>query len=697
LSKVSITVSGICEAVDNLKYRPGSVKYKAIKAIQSFYTSEKMINELYRIDTDTLIDMVWQVGTDPKKLKSKRRNFYSIKSAINTDLEKLSKKGKNPDNIIIAETNIFDMTEEAKTSLLQSFSDAVKTGDVDIEKATGILKAVTEFLETLDLPESENKSNDIISEIKKVLSKMGGRLFEEGEGEAAEENEIGGDEQIQEIEVNEDEEIEEIEIDEDEEIELDEDIDEIEAVDDEEVEEIELDEDEEIEEVDDEDLEEIELDEDEEIEEVEDIDDDAEEIELEADEDLEEIEAVDDEDIEELDEIELDEDEEIEEVDDGDLEEIELDEDEEIEEVEDIDDDVEEIELEADEDLEEIEAVDDEDIEELDEIELDEDEEIEEIDDEGLEDIELDEDEEIEEIDLGDDETLEELDELDEDEQKALEEFRKSKEMANHFDETLGDREKKFNAYIKVPAGTYTVGTQKALKASLELQQFEMPLIYLAKYPVINSLFEIFIEQTGYVTTAEKKGFGTVYHARYSKKGNKTTWRKEAGLKEIKGACWYHPNGPGSSLHGKRNHPVVQISVEDAIVYASWIGRRLPSEAEWEAAARTDLGLPFPWGNTFNPAALNIESSGYSDTTPVDEYDDFSNEFGVTDMLGNVMEWTQDSQYPPFKTRKKTKYNIAKGGAWNATDKLTISSRGLYRQDFTSNTIGFRCISELFQ
>ena len=269
--------------------------------------------------------------------------------------------------------------------------------------------------------------------------------------------------------------------------------------------------------------------------------------------------------------------------------------------------------------------------------------------------------------------------------------------MAEHFDDTLGEREKKFNAYVKIPEGIYTIGTQKSLKASLELQQFEMPLVYMGKYPVTNALFEIFIEQTGYVTTAEKKGFGTVYHARYQKKGNTASWRKQAGSQDVKGACWYQPTGPGSTLHEKRNHPVVQVSVEDAIAYASWIGRRLPTEAEWEAAARTDLSLKYPWGNTYDSKALNIEKTGLSDTSPVELYDNWANEFGMTDMLGNIMEWTADTEFPPFKTRDKRKYNVAKGGAWNASESITISSRGLYTQEFTSNTIGFRCISELFQ
>ncbi|MCG8637372.1 MAG: formylglycine-generating enzyme family protein [Desulfobacterales bacterium] len=607
MANVSITLSGITQAIEELNYRQGSVKQKAITAIQSFYTSEEALQELQAIDTDTLVKMIWDVGDDVSRIRSKRRNFSSLKSSINSDLKKLVKKGLNQENIVIADANIFDMTEEAKNNLLHSFTDAVKTGDINLAKATDILKAVTDFLDEIDISVTQDESVDIISEIKKVLSKLGGHILE-GEGEDA----------VEEVEIDEDEEIEEIEIDEDE------------------------------------DLEEIELDEDEDIE-----------------------------------EIELDEDE--------DIEEIELDEDEELEEVDELDEDIEEVELGEDEEIEEVEFDEDEDLEE---IELDEDEDIEEIEldeDEDIEEIELDEDEDVEEIELDEDEELEEVDELDEEELQALEDFRNARELAEHFDDTLGEREKKFNAYIKIPEGTYTVGTKKALKASLELQQFEMPLVYMAKYPVTNALFEIFIEQTGYVTTAEKKGFGVVYSARYEKKGNTASWNKQAGSKDVKGACWYQPTGPGSTLHEKRNHPVVQVSVEDALAYTSWIGRRLPTEAEWESAARTDLGFKFPWGNQFDPQGLNIEKTGISDTSPVDTYDAFANEFGMADMLGNVMEWTSDSERPPFKTRDKRRYNVAKGGAWNAGQDITISSRGLYRKDFTSNTIGFRCISELFQ
>ncbi len=302
----------------------------------------------------------------------------------------------------------------------------------------------------------------------------------------------------------------------------------------------------------------------------------------------------------------------------------------------------------------------------------------------------------METIELAEDETLEEIDELDENELKALEEYRKKKELAEHFDEILGDREKKFNQYTTVPEGKYTVGTKKSIKSNLELQEFDMPRVYIGVYPVTNALFEIFIEHTGYLTTAEQKGFGRVYHSRFKKNTAGTTWKKSVGSEDVKGACWYQPWGPDSTLHGKRNHPVVQVSVNDAEAFASWIGRRLPTEAEWEAAARTDLGYIYPWGDEFNIKAFNIEQSGFSDTCAADEYDAFANEFKIVDMLGNVMEWTSDLETSPFPSQKNITYCIAKGAAWNSKNDAVISSRGLFKPGFTSNTIGFRCLSEIF-
>jgi formylglycine-generating enzyme required for sulfatase activity len=609
LANISISLEGIDQAIANLNYRPNSVKQKAIFAIRAFYTSEESIKQLDSINTDILIKSIWNVGDNLSKIKSKRRNFSSIKSSINTDLEKLSKKEQNSENIIIADSNVFDITEEAKNDLLNSFSDTVKTGDMDLDQAATILKTVADFLEDYHPEDTDTDPGDIANQLKNILDKITkGTLFDGDEG-PDEDTEEGDDhnEDVEEIELDEDEELEEIEeLDE-----LDEDI--------EEIEEIEIDEDEELEEIDtDDDIEDIELDEDEELEETEDLD--------------------------------------VAEALDG------VGEDETLEEADDLDEDVEEIELDEDEELEEIEEL----------------------------------DEDIEEIEIDEDEELEEIDELDEDELKALEEFREKKELAEHFDETLGEREKKYNKYVKVPEGKYTIGTKKSIKSSLELQQFDMPEVYISIYPVTNSLFEIFIEETGYVTTAEKLGYGRVYSSRFKKNAMGSTWNKTAGSEDIKGACWHKPFGPDSSLHEKRNHPVVQVSVDDAITFASWIGRRIPTEAEWESAARTDMGYKYPWGNDFNPQAVNIEQSGLSDTSSVDEYDAFANEFKIVDMLGNILEWTSDLETPPIKSKKPMKYCVAKGAAWNTKKDATISSRALFKPGFTSNTIGFRCISEIF-
>ena len=648
MANISITLEGIHKAAAQLNYRPGSVKYKALAAILSFYTTEDAIQSLHRIDTDTLVKTVWDVGSDRSKIKSKRRNYFSLKSAINADLMRLSSKDKNPENIMITDANIFDMTEDAKNNLLSSFSDAIKTGDVDLQQATDILKVLTDFLDEFQTDEKTEASRDIIEQIQNLLTRISQGVptddtqMPDSEG-GTEEPMTEADDLLEEVE----------------EIEEDEDLEEVE----------EQDEEEEL----------VALDPDEEL------------VELEEDQDLAET-ADDDQDTGSDETDSFDEDDELVEVDEAedpaeDSEEIVLDEDEALEEIEaqDVPDDLEDLEtLDEDDDIAELD-------EDTEEIALEEDEELVELDEEET----LDED--TEEIVLEDDEDLEEVDELSDEELQALEDFRQKQALAEEFDEALGEREKKFNAYVKVPGGIYTVGTKKSgASFGLELQQIEMPEVYVGRYPVTNALFEIFIDNTGYQTTAEKTGFGTVFSSRFKSSGNQASWHKSSGSKQVKGACWYQPHGPGSSLHKKRNHPVVQVSVEDAFAYASWIGRRLPTQAEWEAAARTDLGYRYPWGNDFAVQALNIEDSGLADTSQVDAYEMHANAFAIVDLLGNVMEWTADVEMPPAAAAGGSPLCIAKGGAWNSGPQVTISSRGLYKNGFTANTIGFRCISELF-
>jgi formylglycine-generating enzyme required for sulfatase activity len=638
LANISITLEGIREAAASLNYRAGTAKHKTLAAIQSFYTSEDAVHALHHIDTDILVKAIWDVGENNAKILAKRRNFSSLRSAINADLKRLSRKDKNPENIIITDANIFDMTEDAKNNLLSSFSDAIKTGGIDLQQATGILKALTDFLDEFQMDGHTEESLDIIEQIKNLLKRIShdipaddAQAQDGGGGES-------GEEDTEKIILDEDEVLEEVE-------ELDEDaeIEEIEALDDDDRI-IESDEDEEL----------VALAPDEEL------------VELEADQDLEETAS----DASDEDTAPREDDNEEIDAPDEDLEEVtEPAEDEEMEEVEILDEDDRITEVDEDEELVALEPD-----EELDEEET------------------LDED--IDEIVLDEDEDLEEVDELTDEELQALEDFREKQALAKEFDDTLGEREKKFNAYVKVPKGIYTVGTKKERTAMLELQQFPMPEVHIARYPVTNALFEIFIDKTGYQTTAEKCGFGTVFFSRYKRKGNQASWHKSAGSSQMNGACWYQPHGPGSSLHEKRNHPVVQVSVEDAFAYASWIGRRLPTQAEWEAAARTDLGYRYPWGNDFATRALNIEASGQADTCPVDAYELHANAFTLVDMLGNVMEWTSDVEKLSVTNISDQTFCIAKGAAWNSSSEVSISSRGLYKNGFCANTIGFRCISE---
>jgi formylglycine-generating enzyme required for sulfatase activity len=211
---------------------------------------------------------------------------------------------------------------------------------------------------------------------------------------------------------------------------------------------------------------------------------------------------------------------------------------------------------------------------------------------------------------------------------------------------------------------------------------------------VTNHLFELFTEKTGYVTTAERLGYGMVYKGRYryitdDKSGRRVLeWNSSLKSEKVEGACWIQPLGPGSTLHGKRNHPVVQVSLEDAMAFAAWTGKRLPTEQEWEAAARTPLGLDYPWGKRPDSGKCNIEASAIGDTTPVDKYQKGANKYEIYDLIGNVMEWTSSSDSKDMVT-----LFVAKGGCWISGENITLASRSLINPKSPSNILGFRCIA----
>jgi formylglycine-generating enzyme required for sulfatase activity len=277
--------------------------------------------------------------------------------------------------------------------------------------------------------------------------------------------------------------------------------------------------------------------------------------------------------------------------------------------------------------------------------------------------------------------------------------LKKDKLLAEEFDGFLGSMDRYYNHYILIDGGEYLIGSRHPKKDESAEQTIQLYPFYFGRFPVTNGLFEIFVEKTGYKTTAEKIGYGTVYYGRYEKKINDqtglitATWNASLYCKVVKGACWYRPSGPESTLHHKRNHPVVQISLEDAAAFAAWTGKRLPTENEWEAASRTARGWIFPWGHEWKNDTGNFEDSGIADTTPVDKYAEFENDFGIVDVLGNVLEWTDSGVNMPPQESDASTYRIAKGGSWVSGNDIRLFSRFKLEPESHSNILGFRCVA----
>ncbi len=275
----------------------------------------------------------------------------------------------------------------------------------------------------------------------------------------------------------------------------------------------------------------------------------------------------------------------------------------------------------------------------------------------------------------------------------------KAKLLSESFDRDLSVRERFYNQHILIKGGNYITGSRDVTKNELPEQRVHLQDFYIGKFPVTNTLFEVFVDRTGYRTTAERQGYGFVYTPRSQRRKNIMTgteefiWNKHLQYKKVQGAFWYQPNGPNSSLYNKRRHPVVQISLEDAHAFAAWTGKRIPTEKEWEAAARTSRGYVYPWGNQWKDNACNIEKSYFGDTTTVDKYLEFAGESGVADTLGNVLEWTLDIWESPESGEKNIDMYVVKGGSWISNSLINLSGRYPMDKKTSSNVLGFRCVA----
>jgi formylglycine-generating enzyme required for sulfatase activity len=251
---------------------------------------------------------------------------------------------------------------------------------------------------------------------------------------------------------------------------------------------------------------------------------------------------------------------------------------------------------------------------------------------------------------------------------------------------------------------------------------------WIDRYPVTNAEFRAFVAATGYITVCERPPDPALYpeadpvllvpgSAVFRKPSGPVSLRNSRAWWEyLPGADWRHPQGPDSSVDGCDNHPVVHIAYADACAYAAWAGKALPTEAEWEFAARGGLdGATYAWGEAFAPAGRpmanvwhgrfpweNLKPDGYG-TTPVDAFP--ANSYGLNDMIGNVWEWTASFFAPPGAGLEKSccttsepafALRVVKGGSYLCAPNFCLRYRPAARQgeavDTSTCHIGFRCV-----
>ncbi len=240
---------------------------------------------------------------------------------------------------------------------------------------------------------------------------------------------------------------------------------------------------------------------------------------------------------------------------------------------------------------------------------------------------------------------------------------------------------------------------------------------WIERTAVTNRQFANFVTATGYLTVAERFGWSFVFGGQLPAGFPETRAVLDAPWwRQVHGACWSHPEGPQSTIATRLDHPVVHVSWDDALAYCEWAGRRLPTEAEWEYAARGGLVQQrYPWGDDLTPGGVhrcnvwqgdfpvtNTGEDGYLATAPADSFP--PNGFGLFNMTGNVWEWCSDWFDPAFHiSGPRTNpvgppagsVRVIRGGSYLCHEsycfRYRVAARSSNTPDASTGNTGFRC------
>jgi sulfatase modifying factor 1 len=281
---------------------------------------------------------------------------------------------------------------------------------------------------------------------------------------------------------------------------------------------------------------------------------------------------------------------------------------------------------------------------------------------------------------------------------------------------------------VKLDGGPFLMGTDtsEGFPADGEgpVREVTVDSFYIDAYPVTNAAFAEFVSATGYQTESERLGWSFVFQGhipaeRYSELVEATVPAAPWWCK-VSGASWLHPEGPDSSIKGRDNCPVVHVSWNDCQEFCRWAGKRLPTEAEWEFAARGGLVQKiYPWGDDLTPEGrhrcniwqgtfptLDLAEDGFSAPAPVDAFQ--PNGYGLYSVAGNTWEWCSDWFHPTYHviaTRNNPvgpaegTAKMIRGGSYlchrSYCNRYRVAARTSNTPDSATTNMGFRCVRDV--